>query len=41
MSYYIGKARRIAASHKDERTLVAIGQLTADDLIAHGKREQG
>jgi len=41
ISYYIGKARRIAASYKDDRTLVAIGQLTADDLIAHGKREQG
>jgi len=41
MSYYIGKARRIAASYKDDRTLVAIGQLTADDLIAHGRRKQG
>jgi signal transduction histidine kinase len=41
MGYYTGKARRIAAKYNDQRTLVAIGQLTADDLIAHGRREQG
>jgi len=41
VSFYIGKARRIAAKYWDERTLVAIGQLTADDLIAHDRRQQG
>jgi len=41
MSYYIGKARRIASKYNDQRTLVALGQLVADDLINHGKREQG
>jgi signal transduction histidine kinase len=40
-SRYIIKARQIAIKYKDERVLVAIDQLVADDLIAHGNREQG
>ncbi|HZY35077.1 MAG TPA: tetratricopeptide repeat-containing sensor histidine kinase [Mucilaginibacter sp.] len=41
MAYYIGKATSIATKYKDERTLLAIGQLVADGMIAHDKREQG
>lgn len=41
MRYYLNKARSIAAKYKDERTLVAIGQLIADDKIAHGNRMEG
>lgn len=41
MTYYIDKATHIAAKYKDERVLVAIGQLTADDMITSGKRQQG
>ena len=41
MNYYVGKATRIATKYNDQRTLLAIGQLVADDMIAHGKREQG
>lgn len=40
-SFYIDKARRIAAKYRDERTLLAIDQLVADDMISHGNREQG
>lgn len=39
--YYIDVAKRIAAKYKDERVLVAIDQLVADDLISHGKRAEG
>ncbi|WP_343535411.1 tetratricopeptide repeat-containing sensor histidine kinase [Pedobacter sp.] len=39
--YYINLAKQIAAKYKDERTLVAIDQLIADDLIDHGKRSEG
>ena len=41
MTYYIGKATHIAERFKDERTLLAIKQLIADGMIAHGKRGQG
>ena len=37
----IGEARAIAIKYKDQRTLLAIEQLIADDLIANGKREEG
>ncbi|TPD71234.1 ATP-binding protein [Flavobacterium microcysteis] len=39
--YYIDIAKQIATKYKDERTLVAINQLVADDLISHGKRDEG
>jgi len=39
--YYITIAKQIAAKYKDKRTLVAIDQLIADDLISHGKRAEG
>ncbi|WP_447636891.1 ATP-binding protein [Flavobacterium microcysteis] len=39
--YYIDVAKQIAVKYKDERTLVAIDQLIADDLIDHGNREEG
>lgn len=39
--YYIDVAKQIAAKYKDERTLVAIDQLIADDLIDHGSRKEG
>ncbi|OJX49809.1 MAG: hypothetical protein BGO88_08640 [Flavobacterium sp. 38-13] len=39
--YYINVAQKIAAKYKDERTLVAIDQLIADDLIKHGNRAEG
>lgn len=38
---YIKKARQIAAAYHDHRTLIAIDQLVADDLIAHGKPAEG
>lgn len=38
---YIGKARQIAIKYNDRRSLVAIDQLVADDLIAHGNRKEG
>lgn len=38
---YIGKAREIAMKHHDQRSLVAIDQLVADDMIAHGNRREG
>ncbi len=41
MTYYIDKARQIGTKYKDERVLIAIDQLIADDLLDHGKREQG
>ena len=41
MNYYIAKAKGIATKYKDERTLVGIDQLVADNMIAHGNREQG
>lgn len=40
-SYYISKAKRIAKKYKDERTLLAIEQLIADDLISSGKKKEG
>lgn len=39
--YYIDVAKQIATKYKDERTLVAINQLVADDLISQGKRAEG
>ena len=39
--YYIKLAQQIATKYKDERTLLAIDQLIADDLIIHGKRAEG
>lgn len=41
LRYYIQKAKSIALKYKDERCLVAIEQLVADDMIAHGKRAEG
>jgi signal transduction histidine kinase len=41
MRYYLNKARNIAIKYKDERTLVAVGQLIADDRISHGNRTEG
>jgi hypothetical protein len=41
MGYYISKAKNIAKKYKDERTLLAIEQLIADDLISHGKTKEG
>ena len=38
---YISKARDIALKYKDERTLLAIDQLIADELIANGKLKEG
>lgn len=39
--YYINVAKEIATKYKDKRTLVAIDQLIADDLISHGNRAEG
>jgi len=39
--YYIQKARGIAEKYKDQRTIVAIDQLVADDLIRNGRRKEG
>jgi len=41
MTYYIGKATQIATLFRDQRTLLAIGQLVADDMIAQGRRNAG
>ncbi|MDB5146154.1 MAG: hypothetical protein JWQ57_174 [Mucilaginibacter sp.] len=41
MSYYLNKAKTIAKKYKDLRTIIAIDQLVADNLIAGGKRLQG
>ncbi|MDP9080222.1 MAG: tetratricopeptide repeat-containing sensor histidine kinase [Bacteroidota bacterium] len=41
MSYYIARAKAIANKYRDERTLVAIDQLIADNMIANRKREKG
>lgn len=41
LSYYINKAKHIAKKYKDERTLLAIEQLIADDLISYGKTKEG
>jgi signal transduction histidine kinase len=38
---YISKAKEIALRYKDKRTLFAIDQLIADDLIAKGERDKG
>jgi signal transduction histidine kinase len=38
---YISKAKEIASRYKDKRTLFAIDQLIADDLIAKGERSKG
>jgi signal transduction histidine kinase len=38
---YISKAKEIAFRYKDKRTLFAIDQLIADDLIAKGERSKG
>lgn len=38
---YIRKAEQIATKYKDHRTLLAIEQLIADQLISEGKREEG
>ncbi|SDS43848.1 Signal transduction histidine kinase [Mucilaginibacter mallensis] len=41
MGYYIARAKSIAAKYHDQRTLIAIDQLVADDMISHGSREKG
>jgi signal transduction histidine kinase len=38
---YINKAKQIATKYKDDRTLLAIAQLVADEMINNGKREEG
>lgn len=38
---YIAKAKEIALKYKDERTLLAVDQLVADELIANGKLKEG
>jgi signal transduction histidine kinase len=38
---YINRARQIASKYKDERVLLAIGQLTADYYIKTGQRDKG
>lgn len=39
--YYIGKARRIAGKYNDQRTIVAIDQLIADNMIRQGHLNEG
>lgn len=41
LHYYIAVAKQIATRYKDGGTLVAMDQLVADDLISHGRREEG
>jgi signal transduction histidine kinase len=41
MNYYTGKARHIALKYKDERTLIALEQLVADEMMLHGNRDKG
>ena len=38
---YINKAKQIATKYKDDRTLLAIEQLVADEMINDGRREEG
>lgn len=38
---YIKVAKNIATKYNDKRSLLAIDQLIADDLISHGKRSEG
>ena len=38
---YIRRAKEIATKYRDDRTLLAIEQLTADNLIRAGQREKG
>ncbi len=38
---YIKVAKAIATKYNDKRTLLAIDQLIADDMISHGKRSEG
>ncbi len=38
---YINKAKQIASKYKDDRTLLAIDQLIADEMISNGKRDEG
>lgn len=41
LTFYIDKAKKIAAKYKDKRVLLAIEQLTADNYIKSGKRDKG
>ncbi len=41
MGKYIRQATDIATRYHDVRTLIAINQLLADDMISHGNRQQG
>jgi len=41
IGYYITKARSIATKYHDERAIIAIDQLVADDMISHNKRQKG
>ena len=38
---YISKAKQIASKYKDDRTLLAIDQLIADEMINNGRRDEG
>jgi signal transduction histidine kinase len=41
IDFYIAKAKSIAEKHKDNRTIIAILQLSADADIRHGQRSKG
>jgi len=41
VGFYIAKAKSIAEKYKDNRTLLAIEQLTADNQVKHGQRDAG
>jgi len=41
VGFYIAKAKSIAEKHKDNRTIMALVQLTADADIRQGKRSEG
>lgn len=41
LTFYIGKAKKIAEKYKDKRVLLAIEQLTADNYIKNGQRDKG
>jgi len=41
LTFHINKAKQIAAKYNDKRVLLAIEQLTADNYIKNGQREQG
>jgi len=41
LSYYINKAKNTALKYNDNRAIIAIKQLVADNLITNGKTQQG